>query len=123
MKRNIVDSQVLYVDDEDVNLFLFEQMFKEHFSLKTAISGKSALEVLDTTPEIGIIFSDMRMPVMNGIEFIKKARKRFPNKTYYILTGYSINDEIRGAISEGLISKYFQKPFDVKAIVQEIESV
>lgn len=121
MKRKIVDTHVLYVDDEDVNLFLFEQMFKEYFSIKTAISAESALEVLDTTPEIEIIFSDMRMPLMNGIEFIKKARERYPNKTYYILTGYSINNEIKGAISEGVISKYFQKPFDVKAIVKEIE--
>ena len=68
MKGKIADAQVLYVDDEDVNLFLFEQMFKDHFPLKTAISGMLALEVLDTTPEIGVIFSDMRMPLMNGIE-------------------------------------------------------
>jgi YesN/AraC family two-component response regulator len=58
----------------------------------------------------------MKMPGMNGIEFIRMAKKEFPEIHYYILTGYDISDEISKALQEGLIDKYFRKPFNMREI-------
>ena len=107
---------ILYVDDEPINLKLFELNFRSKYSILTASGGFEGLEILKNTPKISIVISDMKMPRMNGLEFIATAKKTFPNITYFILTGYDITDEINEAITTNLIDKYFRKPFNFKEI-------
>ena len=114
--------KILYVDDEPVNLMLFEINFSKDYIILTAENGFSGLEKLDTNPETLIIISDMKMPNMNGIEFIKKAKEKYPDKKFYILTGYEITNEIQDALESGLILKYFNKPFNIKEIDSEIKN-
>jgi YesN/AraC family two-component response regulator len=65
----------------------------------------------------------MKMPTMNGLEFITHAKKEFPNLAYYILTGYDITDEIADALNNHLIIRCFQKPFNKKEIEDSIKEV
>ncbi|MCG8699836.1 MAG: response regulator [Bacteroidales bacterium] len=113
--------EILYIDDEPVNLMLFKVNFDKKYSVYTAESGFSGLDILDKKPDILVVISDMKMPGMNGIEFIKKAKKLYPNKKFYILTGYEITSEIRVALDSGLILKYFSKPFDINDIDSALE--
>jgi two-component system, response regulator, stage 0 sporulation protein F len=115
-----LEISILYVDDEPVNLMLFEQLFRRKHTVHTADSGFTGLEVLKANPEIAVIISDMKMPGMNGIEFIRQAKIFFPKKLFYILTGYEITPEIQHALESGLISKYFQKPFNMTDIEHSI---
>lgn len=112
---------ILYVDDESLNLLLFKMNFEKKFNVLTCESGNEGLKVLEQNNDIRIVVSDMKMPHMNGLEFIEKARKFAGHLTYYILTGFEISDEIQSALDNGLIRRYFQKPFDVREITQEIE--
>lgn len=116
---------VLYVDDEEVNLFLFEKMFESTYNVFTASSGPEGLEKLAMyKEEIIVVISDMRMPEMNGIEFIKKASHQFKNIIYFILTGYAHNQEIEESLNSGLIQRFFTKPYEVNEIETAIsESV
>jgi two-component system, response regulator, stage 0 sporulation protein F len=111
---------ILYVDDEVMNLMLFEANFRKKFKIITSGSAKEGLELLRVNPDVDIVISDMKMPVMNGIEFIKKAKADFPDIRCFILTGFEITDEIQSAIREGLIIKYFSKPFNIKEIEASI---
>jgi YesN/AraC family two-component response regulator len=110
---------ILYVDDEKINLFIFERLFEKKFNIVTAPSAKDALSILEKsdTP-IDILISDMRMPVMNGIELINKAKHQHPDIMYYILTGFEFNTDIEKAFESKLIKNYFKKPINV----QEIET-
>jgi len=108
--------KILYVDDEEINLLLFEINFQKKYQVITALDGLKGLEILEANPEILIVISDMRMPKLNGIEFIKLAKEKHPDKHYYILTGFEITEEIQSALKSGLILKYFQKPFNMKEI-------
>ena len=112
---------LLYVDDEPINLRIFALNFGKNYKIITAESGFEGLKVLQSTPEIKIAISDMRMPGMNGIEFIKLAKQEFPDIIFYILTGYEITEEIADALNEKLIHKYFRKPFNVREINEAIE--
>ncbi len=114
---------ILYVDDEQINLELFKVVFKSAFEVLVANSALLGLEILDTNPEIKVVISDMRMPGMNGIEFIKKAKLNYTNIVYYILTGYEISDEIKEAIETNLINKYFKKPFNKLELLNELKIV
>jgi len=109
---------ILYVDDEPINLFLFSQIFEKKYKVITAESGYAGLNIIEKNPNIDIVISDMKMPGMNGIEFIQRAKELYSNIHYYILTSYDITPEIDNALRTGLIDKYFQKPFNL----QEIES-
>lgn len=116
---------ILYVDDEDVNLFLFERTFESTYKVITAKSGNEGIKKLhDHKDEIIVVISDMRMPEMNGIEFITKAKSKFSNIAYFILTGFAQNDEIDVALKTGLIRKFFTKPYELSEIKDAIsESV
>jgi YesN/AraC family two-component response regulator len=57
---------------------------------------------------------------MNGIQFIKKAKEQFPDVYFYILTSYEINSEIHDSLHEGLIVKFFRKPFNLQEIKNSI---
>ena len=118
----INQSKILYVDDEGTNLFIFKELFKSYYQVITSMTPMEALEILEKESEIQIVISDMSMPVMNGLEFIEQAKKKFPNKHYFILTAYDINTEIASAIDNQLIKHCFQKPMDVKEISDEISN-
>ncbi|NOQ26159.1 MAG: response regulator [Bacteroidales bacterium] len=111
---------ILYVDDEPINLHLFNLHLKKQYNIFTALSGKVGLEILKNNIEINVVVSDMKMPEMNGIEFIKIAKSNFPNLYYFILTGFEVTDEIKTAIEENLIVKYFRKPFNINDIKNTI---
>jgi two-component system response regulator (stage 0 sporulation protein F) len=106
--------KILYVDDEEINLELFVINFKDSYEVLTAHDGYGGLEVLHSNIDISIVISDMKMPGMDGLEFIKKARQKYPNKKYYILTGFEITNDIEEALSSGLILEYFSKPFEIE---------
>ncbi|WP_109829477.1 response regulator [Reichenbachiella versicolor] len=114
-------SKILYLDDEDTNLFIFKELFKGRYKIITAAQPSQAFEILHND-EIDIIISDMSMPIMTGVEFIEKAKTAFPNKHYYILTAYDVNGEISQAIENGLIKQCFQKPMNVEEISNEISN-
>jgi two-component system, response regulator, stage 0 sporulation protein F len=118
MSKSIMS--VLYVDDEPINLKLFDLNFKNTFNIVTALSGHEGLNLLKQNPNISVVVSDMRMPKMNGLEFIALAKKEFPHIVFFILTGFEITDEISQALESCLINKYFRKPFNFKEIESSI---
>jgi two-component system response regulator (stage 0 sporulation protein F) len=111
---------LLYVDDEPINLKLFTINFKNKFRVITTESGIDGLAKLNLYPEIAFVISDMKMPGMSGIEFIEAAKKKFPDVTYFILTGFDITEEIAEAMKKGIINKYFRKPFNMKEVEESI---
>lgn len=115
---------VLYVDDEDINLFIFEKTFRNIYNIITANSAEQGLKMLEEhANDIIVVISDMRMPGMSGLEFIKAAKSKYSNIAYYILTAFDYNEEINKAIADNLINKFFTKPFDIEVIKSSIESV
>jgi two-component system, response regulator, stage 0 sporulation protein F len=112
---------ILYVDDEPINLMLFEENFNQNYMIITAESGIDGLNKLREYKNIKVVISDMKMPEMNGIEFIEQAKKEFPGMVFFIFTGYNLTDEIADALNKHLIQKYFCKPFDEYEIVKAIQ--
>lgn len=112
---------ILYVDDELMNLQLFELNFSNKYHIITAESGQMGLDQLKKYPDTKVVISDMRMPEMNGIEFINLARKDFPDISYYILTGFEVNEEITRAMEQNVINKFLRKPFNKVEIEQAID--
>jgi two-component system, response regulator, stage 0 sporulation protein F len=115
--------KILYVDDEPINLMLFDEIFNEKFDVILANSGFKGLEALKLDNEIKIVISDMKMPELNGLEFIKLARNSYLQPAYFILSGYNLTEEITHALESGIILKYFLKPLNINEIEKAIESL
>jgi two-component system, response regulator, stage 0 sporulation protein F len=107
---------ILYVDDEIINLDLFRINFRNTNKVLTAENGLSGLKVLEDNPDVSIVISDMKMPGMNGIEFINQAILHWPDIQYYILTGFDITPEIEDALQQHIIHHYFQKPLNIQEL-------
>jgi response regulator RpfG family c-di-GMP phosphodiesterase len=108
---------LLYVDDEPINLTLFELNFKDKFNVVSAESGSSALEIARNNPEIKAVISDMRMPEMDGLEFIQLFRSESGEQIpCFILTAFQESPEISEALENQVIMDYFKKPMNRELI-------
>lgn len=105
--------EILYIDDEEINLLLFEANFGEIFNIHITTSGYKGLDILRAKNNIKLVVCDLKMPNMNGFEFITLAKKEFPDTLYILLTGFNIDEEIPDAMKSGLIDKSLTKPFDM----------
>jgi two-component system, response regulator, stage 0 sporulation protein F len=113
--------KLLYVDDEAINLMLFQANLEKRYEVLTAENAFTGLQYIAEHKDIKVVISDIKMPVMNGIEFILKARLIATDISFFILTGFEITDEIQEALSHGIIRRYFRKPFNINEISKEIE--
>ena len=114
--------RILYVDDEEINLMIFEKLFEKYFQIDVSSRPLSALESIKSENYDAII-SDMKMPVLNGLELVNEARKIKPHIPYYILSAFSYNSDIQKALDENVIKGFFKKPIDLKIIKSEIDSL
>ncbi|MFC0470674.1 response regulator [Halalkalibacter kiskunsagensis] len=73
-----------------------------------ASNGKEALELLENGV-VDLIITDMRMPIMDGVELAKHCHEQFPNVKVIVLSGYSDFDFVRGSMKEG-VRDYLLKP-------------
>jgi len=106
---------LLYVDDEEDNLFAFKAVFRRYHRVSLALGGKEALEVLEKE-EVDLLISDQRMPSMTGVELLEIVRAKYPNIIRMILTGYSDMNAIVDSINKGKIYHYFTKPWDFEEV-------
>jgi response regulator RpfG family c-di-GMP phosphodiesterase len=121
--------KILIVDDEAANLRILERLFRNQYKVVTATSGTEALELL-RLHEFALIISDQRMPVITGIEFLKRAAEMRPNIVRIILTGYTDVNALVEAINSGVVYKYVTKPWinedlqqTVKRAMQHYETI
>jgi response regulator RpfG family c-di-GMP phosphodiesterase len=108
---------VLCVDDEPHVLSSLKRLFRgKGWLTVTAVGGKAGLEVMASQP-VDLVISDMRMPEMDGAQFLAEVRARWPATMRLLLTGYSDISAIIEAINRGEIYRYITKPWDDYDIV------
>lgn len=106
--------KILCVDDEVSVTKALARVFRgDDFSVQTFNRAQDALQFLQTDSEhIDLVISDMRMPEMDGAEFLKQVYENFPHIQRVLLTGYSDQESAVKAVNEGHIHKYVNKPWD-----------
>ncbi len=109
--------KVLFVDDEERIVRLLRMMFRDTYEVFTAVRGERALEIM-AEHEIDVLVSDQRMPEMTGIELLSKARRQWPETVRILLTGYSDLVAIIGAVNEGEVFRFLNKPWNQDEIRQ-----
>lgn len=103
-------NKILYVDDEIINLELFKINFRNEFEVFVAESATKGLDILKEQ-NINVVISDLKMPHMNGLEFIEKIKSETPSKVCILLTAFMESDVMLKAINNELIFRYIMKPW------------
>ena len=104
--------RVLFVDDEKSILVALRRLCRNTgWDIYTAESGDEGLSIIDEHA-IDLVVSDMRMPKMNGAEFLEQVVEKSPSTVRILLTGYSEVTATLAAIDKGKIFCHCTKPWD-----------
>ncbi|MCV2368880.1 HD domain-containing phosphohydrolase [Roseateles oligotrophus] len=111
---------ILFVDDEPSILSALRRLFRPHgYKVLMADSGAAGLALMGLEP-VDLVISDMRMPEMDGVQFLEKVRERWPEVVRILLTGYADISSTIDAINRGEIHRYIAKPWDDQDILLSV---
>ena len=109
--------KILIVDDEKAIRDMFEMMFtKAGYDVRSAESAEAALELLEDE-NIYVMFLDLNMPGMNGVELCRKIRKNTPLAIIHAVTGYASLFELSDCREAGF-DDYFYKPVNTATLLK-----
>ncbi|MGR9000586.1 MAG: HD domain-containing phosphohydrolase [Gammaproteobacteria bacterium] len=112
--------QLLLVDDEPNILKSLARLFRSKgYIIHTAENGIAGLDILRQQP-IDLVISDMRMPHMDGAEFLEKVANQWPDTVRMLLTGFADMESTIAAVNKGRIYSYFNKPWEDNELKMQV---
>jgi len=112
---------VLFVDDEPNVLEGIQRTLRKQVELRTASSGAEALRLMREAGPFALVVSDMRMPAMNGAQFLAKVREQEPDTIRMILSGQADLEATLAAVNEGHIHRFLTKPCPTDQLLAAVE--
>ncbi len=112
---------ILFVDDEPNLLAAVQRQTRKRFDIRTAVGGEEGLAVFEKEGPFGVVVSDLRMPGMNGIEFLGKIREMSPETVRLMLTGFADLEAAMEAVNESNIFRFLTKPCPPTRMIKALE--
>src|SRR5271169_3873816 len=109
---------LLVVDDEADLVHSVQDLLRFDYRVLGATRATDGLKIMEQEP-IHIVMSDQRMPEMNGVEFLKRLRERYPDTVRLLFTAYADIKAVIDAINQGNVYRYISKPWEP----QELQAV
>jgi len=114
--------KILVVDDEKIVRESTKEWLKEEgFSVTTADSGQKALDLMAERP-VNMMLTDIKMPGMDGVELLAKAKEKNPDLCVIMMTAYAAVDSAVDAMKQGALD-YLTKPFDPDVLTSMVTKV
>ena len=115
-----MNRKVLLVDDDVNVLHAYRRVLRGKLKLSVAQSGNEALRILKKSGPFVVIVSDYRMPEMDGIETLARARDMFPDTVRIMLTGQADMQAAIDAINQGNIFRFLTKPCPAEIFLKQV---
>ena len=120
--------KILLIEDEkDVRDSYVDMLNYLGYAVETADNGKSGLEIINRVP-IDVVITDLNMPVMNGLEALRRIKKKNSSIEVIVITGFATIENAIGAMKQGAFD-YITKPVSLEHVkivlnkcVQQIRS-
>lgn len=117
-----INRRVLFVDDEKQVLEGIKLHLRREFEVATAIGAEEGMRVISTQPAFAVVVSDMRMPKINGADFLANVRRVAPDTVRMLLTGQPDIAAAAAAINRGQIYRFLAKPCPPKTLVEALDA-
>ena len=114
-------AKILVVDDEEIVLKSCRKILESGgHQVYTALSGQEVFDLLEKEP-VDIIFTDMKMPAIDGIEVLERVKEKYPDILVVMITGYSTVQSAVQAMELGAFD-YIPKPFTPGEVLTVVEN-
>ncbi len=130
MNQSKLIKRILIIDDDKNTRSLIENLLKESISEYklnfVVLSGinTSAMEALRrANGDIDLISTDINHPGESGIELIKVCKEKYPHIPIVVCSGNATRQDLKYMQENGLIERYFKKPFNVNVYVQSVKKI
>ncbi len=108
---------ILIIDDCQVTREVFGEILKKQYSVFLAETAFEGLNILSS--EIGLVFLDLALPDLHGLEVLKRIKNDYPSIPVVIITAYGTEEACINAFRMGA-RDYIKKPFNLKEILQKV---
>ena len=117
-----MNTKVLFVDD-DVNLLDgVQRAMRKQYSIDTATGGADGLQKLANSGPYAVVISDMQMPGMSGLEFLRQVQTAAPDAVRMMLTGNADQKTAMDAVNDGRVFRFLTKPCPPPALAPAIDA-
>ena len=114
--------RILFVDDEPNVLAGYERQFRKRYAVEIAPGGAEGLAALDSRGPFAVIVSDLRMPGVDGVQFLATARERQPDAIRMLLTGYADLQQAIEVVNRGSIFRFLTKPCPLESLTAALDA-
>ncbi|MEO7725949.1 MAG: protein kinase [Burkholderiales bacterium] len=111
LDTGVKQARLLVVDDEERILSALKSLFRHRYHVFATTDGNKALDFMGKY-HVHVIISDQRMPIMPGVELLRRSQEVSPSSVRILLTGYSDLAAIVGSINDGEVYRFISKPWD-----------
>lgn len=120
-KTTSKEPEVVYVDDEEENLFVFKRKFGKKLKVKTFTDPKAALPYIQRSEDVKLVITDEVMPGMSGNELCDAVHETKPLLKFILITGNPNGDGdlMYRALRRNRFFEFFNKPVDFEAKGEE----
>ena len=113
---------ILVVDDRFADREMLQVILEDRgYRVATASSGAEAIEMVKSR-HYDIVFLDVRLPDMNGVETFEQVKEIDPQATVIMMTGYTEEDLVKSAVNTGAYT-CLHKPFDMEKVIILVEAI
>lgn len=116
-----VAASILVIDDDETICSLFKDALEESGHLVTTVNESSKGLELVKDQDFDIVFLDLKMPVMDGVELFKQLKIAKPKLPVTIITGYPDSDLMMKALAHGPLG-VMSKPFSSSDILTAVDN-
>jgi len=120
-----MSKQILVIDDEKAIRNSFTLTFEEsEYMIDTAESGEKGIEITQEK-KYDLIFLDLKMPGMDGVETLRKLRETDKDTPIYIITAFhqEFLDKLRKAEEDGIDFEVIRKPVDSEQLTHIVKGI
>ena len=114
--------RILCVDDDPNVLSAFQRLLRNQFEVDTVLGPTQGLAALNQREPFAVVVADMRMPVMDGIQFLSQVKRRCPDTVRIMLTGCADLHNAIDAINQGSIFRFLTKPCPPETFLKTLEA-